>query len=141
LTQVCLGLVNVIDPLLLGSDNILDSRCLGLKIMSNSSFLGLESCLALFFFFCNGQHNFLGGERAKREEEKKSCPELLHGPPQYTRLATMPRVARRIERHPVRWLSILLWACMCHPNGVGGWRSPISICPTRQPFQNINNNF
>jgi len=47
--------------------------------------------------FCNGQHDFLGGEKVKREGGKNPLLELTRGPLWHTRLATMPRVARRTK--------------------------------------------
>jgi len=42
--------------------------------------------------FCNGQHDFLGGEKVKREGGKNPLIELLRGPLRYMHLATMPGV-------------------------------------------------
>jgi len=53
--------------------------------------------LFYFFFFSNGQHVFLGGEKEKREERKNSLPAPLYTPPVNTRLITVTGVRRRIE--------------------------------------------
>jgi len=67
-------------------------------------------------FFCNGQHNFLGGER---KGGKNSWRELLLGLPRHTRIAIMPGVAGHIECHPVRRRLVLFWGGTRYPNGVG----------------------
>jgi hypothetical protein len=100
---------------------MLDSIDLGLASMLNSIpypfFLAIESCLTHVFF--SGHHDFLGGERAKREG-KPPLLDLLCGPSQHTCLATMPGWQGTLKDAPVKWLSILFWGHTCHLNSAGG---------------------
>jgi hypothetical protein len=90
-------------------------------------------------FFCNWHHDFLEEERIKREGGKNPRSELLHRLFWHTCLATVPRVARRIEKCPIRRHQFCSWVAYATQMAWAAptcWRMP----NTRQPFLNINNN-
>lgn len=79
------------DPRDLGLTAIPYPRALDLAVM-------IDLMLDLFFlgwnhvwpvFFCNGQHDFLWGERAEKEGGKNPISKLLRRPPHHMRLATI----------------------------------------------------
>jgi hypothetical protein len=81
-----LGMTSMSDPRLLSLASMSDSHLLGPGWPPSSSALSLATCqihvtwvwqsclIHLFFFFCNGQHDFLESERGGREKTSIRAP-------------------------------------------------------------------